>query len=122
MKALIRWDQRVLDTAKLLVYAGLQLIPENRQAFLHERELLLTKTEFDIIYYLAMRDGRTVTYKELYEDVWKREYLLDDVNIIAHIHRIRKKLRDDPQNPVYIQTEYGMGYRIGKKECSLSTT
>lgn len=80
---------------------------------MHGREIPFTKIEFDIVKYLAFQNGRAVTYKELYEQVWKREYLLDDMNIMAHIHRIRKKLEWNPKEPVYIRNVYGIGYRFG---------
>ena len=74
----------------------------------------MTKIEFDIICFLAQQNGRVVTYKELYEAVWNREYLQDDANIMAHIHRIRQKVERDIKNPKYIQNVYGVGYRFGE--------
>lgn len=58
----------------------------------------INKIEFDIICFLAQQNGRVVTYKELYEAVWNREYLQDDGNIMAHIHRIRQKIERDIKN------------------------
>lgn len=75
-------------------------------------EISFTKLEFDIIYYLASNQNRAITYKELYEAVWHKEYLCDDMNIMAHIHRIRQKLERDPKHPEFIQNVYGIGYRF----------
>lgn len=113
IKALLRWNFRINDSRAVWEYQGLKLLPESRQALLHGREIPFTKIEFDIVKYLAFQNGRAVTYKELYEQVWKREYLLDDMNIMAHIHRIRKKLEWNPKEPVYIRNVYGIGYRFG---------
>ena len=52
-------------------------------------------------------------HKELYEMVWKREYLHDDTNIMAHIHRLRGKVEKDPKRPKYICNQYGVGYYFG---------
>lgn len=57
--------------------------------------------------YLIFHLNKAVSYKELYEAVWEKEYLHDDMNIMAHIHRIRKKMGDDTKNPLYIQNVYG---------------
>ncbi len=86
---------------------------DRRQVFLKGKEIPLTRMEFDIVQYLAMQNGRAVTYKELYEAVWHSEYLFDDESIMAHIHRIRLKLETDKKHPFYIQNVYGVGYRLG---------
>ena len=83
------------------------------QVFFQDKEILLTRMEFDIVYYLAAQNGRVVTYKELYEAVWHEEYLFDDASIMAHIHRIRLKLEKGREKSFYIQNVYGIGYRFG---------
>ena len=71
------------------------------------------RKEFDIFYYLFQKKGDVVSHKELYEKVWKREYIHDDTNIMAHIHRLRGKVEKDPKNPRYICNQYGIGYYFG---------
>lgn len=51
-------------------------------------------------------------HKELYEAVWKKAYMHDDRNIMAHVHRMRKKMGDDRKDPQYIQNVYGIGYMV----------
>lgn len=65
-----------------------------------------------IFHYLLLCLNRSASHKELYEAVWKKEYLRDDMNIMAHIHRMRKKMGDDIKNPRYIQNVYGIGYMV----------
>ncbi len=74
------------------------------------KECIFTRTEFAILNYLIWNLNRAVSYKELYEAVWEKEYLHDDMNIMAHIHRIRKKMGDDTRKLRYIQNIYGIGY------------
>lgn len=112
-EALIRLQTRIQDQPEVWEYQELKLLPNRRQIFLREQEILLTHIEFDIVYYLAVQNGRAVTYKELYEAVWHSEYLFDDASIMAHIHRIRLKLEKDKRNPFFIQNVYGVGYRFG---------
>jgi len=113
VKALIRLHVRIQKQPEAWKYQELRLVPDRRQVFLRKQEILLTRIEFDIICYLAVQNGRAVTYKELYEAVWHSEYLSDDASIMAHIHRIRLKLEKDKRNPFYIQNVYGVGYRFG---------
>ena len=77
-----------------------------------EKDLAFTKTEYSIFHYLLLRLNRSVSHKELHEAVWKKEYMHDDMNIMAHVHRMRKKMGDDRKNPQYIQNVYGIGYMI----------
>ncbi len=90
----------------------LQINPQTRKVSVDGLEFIFTKTEFAILSYLIFHLNKAVSYKELYEAVWEKEYLHDDMNIMAHIHRIRKKMGDDTKNPLYIQNVYGTGYMI----------
>ena len=92
---------------KILIY------PNKRALYIDNIEINLTKKEFDIFTYLFQKRGAVVPHKELYEMVWKREYLHDDTNIMAHIHRLRGKVEKDPKKPKYICNQYGVGYYFG---------
>ena len=92
---------------KILIY------PHKRLLYIDDAEINLTKKEFDIFTYLFQKRGAVVSHKELYEMVWKREYLHDDTNIMAHIHRLRGKVEKDPKRPKYICNQYGVGYYFG---------
>lgn len=113
IKALIRMQTRMKRELEVWEYQDLKLVPGRRQVFLREREVFLTRIEFDVVYYLAAQNGRAVTYKELYEAVWHNEYLFDDGSIMTHIHRIRYKIEKNCKNPFFIQNVYGVGYRFG---------
>lgn len=112
-KALIRLQTRIQRRPERWVYQEFQIVPDRRQVFLKGKEIPLTRMEFDIVQYLAAQNRRAVTYQELYEAVWHSEYLFDDDSIMAHIHRIRRKLETDRKHPFYIQNVYGVGYRFG---------
>lgn len=86
--------------------------PQARKVLMDQKDLTFTKTEYSIFHYLLLRLNRSVSHKELYEAVWKKEYMHDDMNIMAHVHRMRKKMGDDRKDPQYIQNVYGIGYMI----------
>lgn len=112
VRALIRRTKHILDGNTLSIKQGFIINLGSRKIYLKGEEISFTKLEFDIIYYLASNQNRVITYKELYEAVWHRKYLCDDMNIMAHIHRIRQKLESDPKHPEIIQNVYGIGYRF----------
>ena len=112
IRALIRRTERITDGNVISVKEEFVINSGSRKIILKGQEIPFTKLEFNIIYYLASNKDRAVTYKELYEAVWQKEYLCDDMNIMAHIHRIRQKLEADPKHPKYIQNIYGIGYRF----------
>uniref|UniRef100_UPI001F47DA60 winged helix-turn-helix domain-containing protein n=1 Tax=Roseburia hominis TaxID=301301 RepID=UPI001F47DA60 len=79
-----------------------------------KKEINLTNTEFQMLYFLAMHKGMAMSKEQIYEYVWNGEYIFDDSNITSHIRRLRVKIEDDPANPQYIQTVRGVGYKMAK--------
>ena len=77
------------------------------------RLLELTAKEFDLLLFFAENQGKVFTKKQIYRAVWKEEYAFDDNNIMVHIRRLRKKIEDNPENPKYILTVWGVGYKMG---------
>ena len=60
----------------------------------------------------AENPGKVFTKKQIYRAVWNEEYAFDDNNIMVHIRRLRKKIEDNPENPNYILTVWGVGYKL----------
>ena len=73
----------------------------------------LTAKEFDLLLFFAENKGQVFTKRQIYHAVWNDEYAFDDNNIMVHIRRLRKKIEDDPENPKYILTVWGVGYKFG---------
>ncbi len=74
----------------------------------------LTPKEFDILAFLANNRGTVFSKEEIYRAVWKDEYLLDDSNIMAFVRKIRKKIEPEPDNPRYLLTVWGVGYKMAE--------
>ena len=98
-----------------LVFDGLEIDPEARLVTVENGTLELPPKEFDLLLYCAKNQGKILTKKQIYENVWGDEYLYDDSNIMAVISRLRKKLEAAPSSPKYIQTIKGIGYRFNKE-------
>ena len=77
----------------------------------------ITPTEFKVLHTLAMHPGRVFTREELVEKALGYQFEGYERSIDAHIKNIRHKIEEDPRNPEYILTIYGVGYRFsGKKD------
>lgn len=75
-------------------------------------DISFTALEFDILEYLIHNAGKTVTRKQLLADVWGINQDIITRTIDRHMASIRKKIEEDPSNPEYIETVYGIGYRL----------
>lgn len=78
-----------------------------------EKELTLTEIEYKILLLMAQHRKKIFSAQNLYESVWEEPYFYTCNNtIMVHIRNLRSKLEKDPQNPKYIKTVWGKGYRI----------
>lgn len=94
---------------------GLTINRASRRCSLFGRELALTPTEFDILWYLCDNAGRVVASEELFEAVWKEKFLTSSSNtVMAHIGRLREKMHEPARKPKFIKTVWGVGYEIEK--------
>jgi two-component system response regulator ResD len=90
----------------------LRIEPASRRSFLDGAELDLTLREFDLLAYLAARPGRVFSRDQLMEAVWETPFFTDTSTVTVHIRRLRAKLGDDPAEPRFIETVWGVGYRF----------
>lgn len=82
-------------------------------ATLHALDLNLTPKEFDILTLLVRNAGCPVSPQDIFEQVWQEQYCLSDANtIMVHIRRLRKKLSEIDSSQAFIETVFGVGYRI----------
>jgi len=90
----------------------LRIEPATRRVFLDGAELELTHREFDLLAYLAARPGRVFSRDQLMEAVWEYPFFTDTSTVTVHVRRLRAKLGDDPAEPRFIETVWGVGYRF----------
>jgi DNA-binding response OmpR family regulator len=83
-----------------------------QEVFLSGVRLNLTPTEYKLHYHLVRNVGQTQTYGTLLARVWGREYINEVDYVRVYIRRLRSKLGDDSEQPRYIRTERGLGYRF----------
>ncbi|MFP3388279.1 response regulator transcription factor [Brevibacillus sp. SIMBA_040] len=83
-----------------------------KRIFLRGKAVETTPNEFRLLATLVRYPGRTWTRDELVEEVLGMDFLGSDRTIDTHIKNLRQKIEDDPRQPVYIKTVYGLGYRF----------
>lgn len=93
---------------------GLVINKETHKCYLYKELLDLTPIEFNILWYLCERQGKVVSSEELFEAVWKEKYIDNNNTVMAHIARLREKLKEPSKNPKFIKTVWGVGYQIEK--------
>ncbi len=96
-----------------LIAGRLAIDKSGREVHKSGLPLELTAKEFDLLLFFAENPGKVFTKRQIYRAVWKDEYAFDDNNIMVHIRRLRKKIEDNPENPKYILTVWGVGYKFG---------
>lgn len=77
-------------------------------------EIPLTALEYRLLLTFAINRGQLLTRSQLLEDIWDiGGDFVNDNTLTVYIKRLREKIEDDPQNPAYIRTVRGIGYRMG---------
>ena len=86
--------------------------PTARRAWRGDREVLLSRKEFDLVHALIARAGSVVTREELMRDVWGVSFWTSSKTIDVHLGWVRRKLGDDTRQPRLITTIRGQGLRF----------
>jgi len=86
---------------------------QTHECLLEGEAISLTPTEFSILHVLLANAGNVVSIEDLFHVVWKDEYYSKNSSTITvHIRHLREKLKDTSDNPQYIKTIWGVGYKI----------
>ncbi len=98
--------------SQIIQVGGLQMAIDRRQVQVDGRPVELTPTEFDLLRVMMEREGHVFTRSELISRGLGLDYEGTDRTLDSHIRNLRKKIEPDPKQPTYIQTVYGVGYRL----------
>jgi DNA-binding response OmpR family regulator len=95
-----------------MVFGDLEILPMRREARRRGEQVHLTAREFDLLLFLARHADRPFTRMQLLEQVWNISYEGYDRTVDSHVQRLRAKIEDDPGNPRYVRTVWGVGYKL----------
>ena len=117
VRAMLRRPRASLDPdVQVRRFGALMVDLAGREVQLNEQPVQLTRTEFDVLAAMATRPRVVFSRRQLIEAVWGEGWVGDEHLVDVHIGHLRRKLGDDPANPVFIRTVRGVGYRMGISE------
>lgn len=110
-----RYNAEAAEPEKLLVHRGLTINDNTREVLLDGRPVELTPTEYMILKILCEENGNVVSSEQLFYRIWGEDYFDKNNNTITtHIRHLREKLGDSAENPKYVRTVWGVGYKLEK--------
>lgn len=97
---------------KPITFTNIHVDPLRRTVAIKGSTITLTVKEFDLLWLLAQHPQQVFTREQLLDRVWGYEFYGGESTVTVHIRRLREKIENDPSNPSYIQTVWGLGYKF----------
>ena len=96
--------------AKTVTFGSLKMNCESRRVYVSGKEVNLTAKEFDLLELLVFNPNKVYSRENLLNIVWDYDYPGDVRTVDVHIRRLREKIEENPSEPKYIHTKWGVGY------------
>lgn len=112
IKATLRRSRRAASEANTnqIVKGDLKLDIDARRVMIKDKEINLTAKEFDLLELLVNNPNKVYSREQLLSIVWGYEYPGDVRTVDVHVRRLREKIEDNPKEPKYVNTKWGVGY------------
>ncbi|MFJ7954504.1 response regulator transcription factor [Lysinibacillus sp. NPDC096418] len=105
------------DSTIILKCDDLELNRDTYLVTIKNKKIKLTAKEFAILELLLTHPAKVFSKSQIFAHIWKEDFHVDDNTVMVHINRLRNKIEADPSNPKYVQTVWGIGYRLaGEKK------
>ncbi|NMC59965.1 MAG: response regulator transcription factor [Candidatus Methanofastidiosa archaeon] len=115
VEANLRRSSQKIQVDKSFRYKDIVLDDSTKSVTVNNSELELTAKEYMILEMLIKNKGKVFTKANLYESIWQEEYLGDDNAVKTHISNLRNKLKKVNPKAQYVETVWGLGYRLYKE-------
>jgi DNA-binding response OmpR family regulator len=112
VRSVLRRSSSAGSTVDALAFGDVELERETRDARKAGNRIRLTAKEFDLLWFLASHPRRVFSRDQLMASVWGYTAALDTGTVTVHVRRLREKVEDDPSQPRYLETVWGIGYRL----------
>ncbi|MBW8011883.1 MAG: response regulator transcription factor [Chloroflexi bacterium] len=109
---LSRAENKSSDVQDIIKQGDLEVNLKTHQVTRGKERIMLTPTEFKLLKTMISRPGEVVSPDELVKEVWGPQYEQEIGHVRRYIWHLRKKIEIDPENPIYIENEWGVGYRF----------
>ncbi len=112
VRAIFRRVEVMARKEEAVAVGELRIDSAKRRATLRDKALQLTAKEFDLLAHFARNPGRVYSRAELLDQVWGYGYGGYEHTVNSHINRLRAKIEEDPAQPRYVLTVWGIGYKL----------
>lgn len=113
VKAVLRRGNPDTTPGEVSLHFGPMTIDPGRHAALLDGAVIsLTAKEFDLLYFMARHPGQVFSREQLLDRVWGLEFYGDASTVTVHIRRLREKIEQDPSDPHFVHTVWGVGYKF----------
>jgi two-component system OmpR family response regulator/two-component system alkaline phosphatase synthesis response regulator PhoP len=113
VRALLRRRPSSASGGRAAAHAGPLIVdPARRHARINDREIELTAHEFDLLYLLASNKGIVFSREALMQKVWGDDTHITERSVDTLVKRVRRKIEDDPAEPLFVLTVWGTGYKF----------
>ena len=112
VQSALRRAGKEFDSEKIITYKTLQLYPQSRKITISGTEMVLTAHEYEILYLFLQNPEKVYSRESLYESVWHGGYYGENNTVNVHVSNLRKKLKEAGSEEDYIQTVYGIGFKL----------
>lgn len=102
------------EVNQIIVYKDIIMDVQSKQVIINGKDVMFTATEFKIMELLLSHPQKVFSKSNLFESIWEEEYTVDDNTLNVHISRLRHKLKEANSDMEYIETLWGLGYRLVK--------
>jgi DNA-binding response OmpR family regulator len=99
-------EKGVISVGELKIYVN------SWKVYKGSEEIKLPNKEFELLKFLAMNPNIVFSKDQIFERIWGYDYIGDAATVTVHVNRIRDKIEEDTNNPRYIETIWGAGYRF----------
>ncbi|MGN0324826.1 MAG: response regulator [Lachnospiraceae bacterium] len=98
------------EVSRVIENGALKIDLDNRRLMINQREINLTIREFELLELFVTNPGKVYNRESLLKLVWGEDYPGDVRTVDVHVRRLREKIEDNPSEPRYVQTKWGVGY------------
>ncbi len=114
IKAILRRSVKTVPVEQksenMLSIRGLEIYPSLRRTTINNKEVNLTAKEFDLLELFMENQGKVYSRESLLNTVWGYYYPGDVRTVDVHVRRLREKIEENPSDPKFIHTKWGVGY------------
>jgi two-component system response regulator ResD len=112
VRAVLRRTESDASSSSILDLGRIRIDTGRREVLVDGEPVRLTRTEFDLLTFMATQPGTTFTRSQLLEHVWDFAWDGDSATVTVHMRRLREKIEADPSAPRHLVTVWGVGYRF----------